>query len=425
MLLLVGAGECWDTLTSLKTCTSVVWGIHNLWRFVRLIVPKLAMPSSTHLSLSIKDFGNFRKLSLTRVIQARALNIFCLYITSYIVGQASSWLGTRPRHFLSSFFRTVHRFSLRSPVIFQSQRLWDWWLCSQEEHSHLNHVKGTTYYRNRCNITNDELLQELRPWNVRNVYKTSKNVASEILFYNFYIHTFRSKTLPEEVNIGWNKGRVREYIPQPRRSFKCQGFQHSSKTCRSECDICVNCAQEARGASCSRPPCCKNCNGDHPSSSKCCYYYNLAHEIVILQNREKLSFREARFRVLESKPKPEKMYSRQLTRTDNSLPNTNANCSADLLPSTFPIATTNKKRKHNETSIWHFYFKEEETTRPSSFTFWICHLWAVNHRGLPRSLSLSKFNQVTPFLNEFLPWLGDQKWLLFPHQHTQRLNPVP
>ena len=49
---------------------SVIWGIHSLWRFVCLIVPKLAKRSSTNLSLLDKDFGNFKKLPLARVIQA-------------------------------------------------------------------------------------------------------------------------------------------------------------------------------------------------------------------------------------------------------------------------------------------------------------------------------------------------------------------
>ena len=167
---------------------------------------------------------------------------------------------------------------------------------SVSEHGHLNQTKGTIYYRNRCNYTNEELQAELSPFNVSNAYRTQKKVGSELIPNNIYIITFNNSKLPEEVNIGWNKCRVREYIPQPRRCFKCKGFQHSSKNCRRE-DICVNCGQTAHDDDtvCNRQPLCKNCGEQHPASSKECFYYLLAKEIIIIQTREKLSYREARF----------------------------------------------------------------------------------------------------------------------------------
>ena len=68
---------------------------------VRLIVPKLACLSSTHCSLLGKDFGNFRKLPLARVIQARGFNTLWWYNSSNV-----------------SLFSYCSALRLRSPVVF-------------------------------------------------------------------------------------------------------------------------------------------------------------------------------------------------------------------------------------------------------------------------------------------------------------------
>lgn len=177
------------------------------------------------------------------------------------------------------------------------------------EHSYLNQTKGTIYYRNRCKYTDSEILEELASSNVANVYRTSRKIDGQQILNNIYILTFNSCHLPEDVNIGWNKCRVREYIPQPRRCFKCQGFQHSSKNCRKEEDICVNCGQESHGQICNHPPSCKNCKENHPASSRECSYYKLAQEILTIQTREKVNYRDARSRALQYMTTPENLYS--------------------------------------------------------------------------------------------------------------------
>lgn len=177
------------------------------------------------------------------------------------------------------------------------------------EHKYLNQTKGTIYYRNRCEYSNDELLEELAPCKVTDIYRTEKKVNGEQIPNNIYILTFNSCNLPEEINIGWNKCRVKEYIPKPRRCFKCQGFQHSSKNCRKDQDICVNCGHDYHGPICNQPPLCRNCNEEHPASSKDCFYYKLAQEILIIQTKQKVSYREARSQALKYISKPEKLYS--------------------------------------------------------------------------------------------------------------------
>ena len=113
------SGDWWvqrHTHQSEDAHLSVVWGIHSLWRFVRLIVSRLARRSSTNLSLLDKDLGNFRKLPLAKVIQARGFYTPWWYNFSNVITRADTiaW----PRHFSSFLFSyTVQRFALRSPVV--------------------------------------------------------------------------------------------------------------------------------------------------------------------------------------------------------------------------------------------------------------------------------------------------------------------
>ena len=71
--------------------------------------------------------------------------------------------------------------------------------------------------------------------------------------------------LLEEVKIKWTCCSVREYIPPPRRCFKCNKYEHGSKSCRQEVGTRVICGEEQHGEQCSRIPKCSDC-GDQPSA---------------------------------------------------------------------------------------------------------------------------------------------------------------
>lgn len=167
--------------------------------------------------------------------------------------------------------------------------------------------------------------------------------------------------LPDLINIGWNKCRVREYIPRARRCFKCQGYQHSSKNCRSEVAICVNCGKDSHGNNCDEQPSCKNCKGSHPASSKDCYYFKLATEIAILQAREKLNYREAKHKAQLNIPKPENLFSSAVKRTRPSKNPANSYLRMDVDPSK-PTETTNDRKRTNTDNSSD---SEEKTTKKS------------------------------------------------------------
>jgi len=234
------------------------------------------------------------------------------------------------------------------------------------EHAFLNQTKGTIYYRNRCGFSEEEIKEELAPYKVSNVYRTTRKVANEDIPNFVYVITFNMCEIPEEVSIGWNKCRVREYIPRPRRCFKCQGFQHSSKNCRNEMDICVNCGQESHGTPCDRPASCKNCNGNHPASSKECYYYNLANEIVILQTRERINYREAKEKAVKYVPKPDNLYSnvtKKVQPPTNKALNQNIR---NVMETSKPKEPVNDRKRNNSDNSSDSEKKTAKKSKPQS-----------------------------------------------------------
>ena len=177
------------------------------------------------------------------------------------------------------------------------------------KHNSLNQIKGSIYFRNKYNYTKEQIIEELSEYNVTDVYNITRKANDVTIPTNIFILTFDSNHLPEEVYIGWKACDVREYIPRPRRCFKCQGFQHSSTTCRSEVSYCVNCGQQSHDTPCNGPPNCRNCNEAHQASSKECFYYKLALEIITLQTRNKLTYHEARKKALSTLIGPNRSYA--------------------------------------------------------------------------------------------------------------------
>ncbi|XP_050706917.1 uncharacterized protein LOC126992299 [Eriocheir sinensis] len=88
------------------------------------------------------------------------------------------------------------------------------------------------------------------------------------------------ESLPKDLSLGWlGRYRVRPFVEEPTRCFKCQKFGHVARLCRGSRLTCAVCAGNhdsivcigARREEASRPPprCC-NCGGSHPAWSRRC-----------------------------------------------------------------------------------------------------------------------------------------------------------
>ena len=174
----------------------------------------------------------------------------------------------------------------------------------------LNYTKGTIRSEVYCEIEKDILLQELKKFEVVDIYKQTKKVNGEISNNGIMILTFDSCDLPQNVKIAWTKFEVRQYIPYPRQCYKCQKFNHSSRTCRSSEDTCQRCGESGhQGQSCINPFNCANCEEAHQANNRSCLFYQLEKEIISVQTLEKMEYREARQKIMKKSVSENKTFA--------------------------------------------------------------------------------------------------------------------
>jgi len=153
-------------------------------------------------------------------------------------------------------------------------------------------------------LTDDDIITETTSTSVRRLTKliNGKRENTETV-----VLTFSNPQLPEYVNIGFLKYRVKPYIPLPFRCTKCQKFGHSHNTCNGGV-VCPRCSGNHSFAECTKKdqPKCSNCHGDHSAAwSGCPKYVQIQHSLKVSVT-EKISFRDALLKIKSSVPQPGK-----------------------------------------------------------------------------------------------------------------------
>ncbi|GFW86829.1 uncharacterized protein TNCV_2809841 [Trichonephila clavipes] len=99
--------------------------------------------------------------------------------------------------------------------------------------------------------------------------------------------------LPSNIKAGYLNCKVRPYIPNPLRCFKCQRFGHSQTSCRGQL-TCSRCASVGHVSTyCSLEPKCINCSQPHPSDSKICPKWKIEKQIQEIKTKN-ISYPEVR-----------------------------------------------------------------------------------------------------------------------------------
>ena len=97
--------------------------------------------------------------------------------------------------------------------------------------------------------------------------------------------------------VGFEWCRVRTYIPNPRRCFKCQRYGHFSSVC-TRAEVCANCSSlehsHSRENPCQKKASCTNCGQEHPAFSKRCPRWIHEKEVITLKTTKEISFPQAR-----------------------------------------------------------------------------------------------------------------------------------
>lgn len=172
------------------------------------------------------------------------------------------------------------------------------------EHSTLNYTKGVVFSYDLKKIDEEEILEELKPQNICGVKKILKRDTDKTLKETgLMIITFSSITLPEEINIGYEKVKVRPYIPLPLRCKNCLRFGHLSAACKNN-KTCPDCAKnfhidEEEDETCSFEKSCINCkdngleNCKHAAYDKTCPIFLKEKEIQAIITLEKVDRKKA------------------------------------------------------------------------------------------------------------------------------------
>ena len=167
---------------------------------------------------------------------------------------------------------------------------------SQSSHPTFNTCKGVIRSGELLDYSTDRLLSKLESQKVVNIHRVTRNVGGVKVPSSTLILTFKLLTPPTKIRVGYLNIPVSPYVEYPRRCFLCQRFGHVSSKCRWE-RVCLNCAKPSHGSSCTVPPSCANCRGDHAASSKQCGIFLFEKEVLALRNKERISFKEAKDRV--------------------------------------------------------------------------------------------------------------------------------
>lgn len=180
-------------------------------------------------------------------------------------------------------------------------------------HQARNTTKGTIFAPEMRYMSEDEILEGLRPEGVSHVRRLTTFRDGQRRDTSLLAITFNTTKLPDTLLAGHIRYEVRVFIPNPLRCFQCQRFGHSSKFCKQDAR-CHKCgAAPHEGSPCSAPMKCLNCNAtDHATNSTQCPTWKEEKSICEIKAKTGISYPEARRRVKaeQATPVPGKSYAK-------------------------------------------------------------------------------------------------------------------
>lgn len=163
-------------------------------------------------------------------------------------------------------------------------------------HRSMNTARGVVSEQDLLELSETELLEGWKEQSVIKVERIKIRRDDKEIPTKHLILTFDGTYLPEFIETGYVKLRVRPYVPNPRRCFKCQRFGHGSQSCRGRL-TCAKCGLNDHAAdNCASDPHCINCEGGHPAYSRSCPTWKKEKQIITLKVTQNISFAEARKR---------------------------------------------------------------------------------------------------------------------------------
>ena len=166
-------------------------------------------------------------------------------------------------------------------------------------HRTLNFRKGVIRCADLADCDEDTIVEELSDQLVTAARRIYIRRDGSRLPTNSIILTFGTAVLPEKIKVGYLVVRVKPFIPNPLRCFRCQRYGHGIDKCRGKV-TCSRCSGEHDSEACSEQPHCANCDENHPSTDRNCSKFLFEKEVQKVKFTENISYPEARRKVSNS-----------------------------------------------------------------------------------------------------------------------------
>ncbi|GFT44752.1 uncharacterized protein TNCV_2845351 [Trichonephila clavipes] len=161
-------------------------------------------------------------------------------------------------------------------------------------HRSLNSCRGVISEPDLLCASEAEILEGLSDQGVTQVRRIKIKKDSSLSPTKHLILTFNSPKLPSTIKAGYLNCKIRPYIPNPLRCFKCQRFGHSQTSCRGQL-TCSRCAAVGHfSTDCTLEPKCINCLQAHSADSKLCPKWKAEKQIQEIKTNKNITYIEAR-----------------------------------------------------------------------------------------------------------------------------------
>lgn len=162
-------------------------------------------------------------------------------------------------------------------------------------HATMNKSKGVVACFDWTYLEEEELKNELKAFNVSDVRRVKKKLKEgELVDTGTFILTFDSPSVPESLDAFYYPLKVRIYIPNPPRCYKCHRYGHMTDKCRLAKKICGKCLLDEHEGSCKSPALCANCGDEHFSWNRSCPIFKKEYSIMRIKVTEKISYYAAK-----------------------------------------------------------------------------------------------------------------------------------
>ena len=174
-------------------------------------------------------------------------------------------------------------------------------------HRSKNSGRGVIFCDDLEGVSDDEIADGLSESGVISARRILTRKAGKLVPTHSVVLTFNKVDLPSEVLVGYLRVKVRPYIPNPIRCFRCLRFGHTRDNCRNR-PTCAKCAatDHTRDDCSADSERCVNCDSTqrpHSTFDQRCPAFIREKEILTIKTSDRISYREARERYNTKHPK--------------------------------------------------------------------------------------------------------------------------